>query len=195
MDDRRGVGPGRRGDDERWANFHAQLATTRQAIQHLDASVEDLKDEIKAFDATLYGGTRDKDSIHFRLKEVERRTTEVHRVVIGEGKEGGLKKMVEGMDFQLGVIKELIDGMQESRKDRLTRWSAVIVAFITTCGLIFTSFDKIAIGAKEFVQVWHQKPLSTEEITERIKELQKTRGPEVEKMLKDLENARKRYRS
>lgn len=195
MEDHRGQSPGRRRDDNRWANVQAQLATTRQAIEVLEATVTDLKDEIRTFDQSIYGSPKDKDSIHFRLKQVEQKNQELHLVVIGEANGvGGLKRMVEGMSHTLTEVSHQLQAIAESKKDRMTRLSAVIVAGITTLGLVLTNLDKIAVGVGSFVHVFHQEKLSPDKIRKDMEELKKTRGPELEKMLKDYDRDRKLYR-
>lgn len=195
MDERRSDEPGRRGEDKRWLNVQAQLTTTRQAISSLEQSVEDLKDEIKILDTSIYGGARYKDSISERLKIVESQTLELFRVVIGDaGGNHGLKKMVEGMAYKLGSFTEALQGITESKKERVTRYSAIVVAGITTLGLVFTSLDKIALGTEQFVRLFRQEPLSYETIKRDIDKLRKTRGPEIEKMLRELERERRRRR-
>jgi len=194
LENQRGNDPGRRGDDKRWTHILAQLATIKQAIAALEATAIDLKDEIKMFDSTLYGGARDKDSIHFRLKGVEHTVGQLRTVVIGdESGQGGMRKLIEGMNFQLGVLKDLVKSMSESRKDRIAKWSAFGIAGMTTLGLIFTSLDKIALGTEKFVEVFRgQRPLDPDLIMAEILKMRKTRGPEIEKKLKEIERAARR---
>ena len=195
MENRRSDDPGRRGEDQRFQNIQTQLATTKQALTSLEETVTELRDELKLFDASVYGGVRDKDSIHFRLKHVEHVTDELYRVVIGgERGDGGVVKMISGMSFQMGVLKDLVQGMNESRKDRLTRWSAVGVAIVTTIGLVFTSLDKIALGTEKFMEVFHKPPpMSAGQITQEIERMKKIRGPAIEKKLKEIAEAAKNY--
>lgn len=189
MDERRSDDPGRRSDDKRWAHVQAQLATTRQAVTSLEASVEDLRDEFKALDSSLYGGVKAQDSISVRLRGVEHRTEELYRVVIGDNAGmGGIKRMVEGLDHRLETLEGGIKSLAESRKDRIVRWSAVFVAAISTLGLIMTNLDKVAVGSKTFVEVFgKQEPLSAERIERDIERLKKERGPEVRRKLRQLE--------
>lgn len=195
MADQRGDEPGRRHEDKRWAHVQAQLATTKQAIEMLEATVVDLKDELRTFDASLYGGVRDKDSIHFRLKRVEQQTQELHLVVIGEANgAGGLQRMVQGISHSLDTLAVQINHITESKKDRIARLSAIAVAGITTLGLVFTNLDKIAQGVEQFKYLFRREPLTYESVMRDIEKMRKTRGPEVEKMLKEIERSRRRRR-
>lgn len=191
MDERQGDLPGRRAEDKRFANLQAQLTTTRQSILALESTVEELKDELKTFDASLYGGVRDKDSIHFRLKQVEHNCDELIRVVIGDsGGNGGIKKMVEGMSHTLETVVDAIHELKESGRDRATRWSAVIVAIVTSLGLVFTNLDKIALATEKFMGIFDEpRTLDAEAIRAEIQRMRQTRGPEVEKKLKMIERA------
>ncbi len=202
MDERRGDPPGRR-DEDNWKNdFTKQLMDVVSAVRGIQIEQEQakdnhdlLRDEVEKLRDFLLGGFEGREPVDSRLLVLERTTNKLDIILNGpspdkHGVIGMVKEATEIAKDARSRAQAALDG-EELKITRMGHNKALLGTFLLALFGLATAL----VGSWDtFFKKTETPDQYAERLINEIAELKKTRGPEIDKKLREIEKFSRRRR-